>query len=312
MSNINAVNIVSENITVTNLNVTYINGAPYIPNPCNNPCVNGYYVPCSDCNSVCSNGSNVSNCSDCDQDSYIPDECECFVPCNNGGAPGPTGNTGPTGDTGPTGNTGPTGMPGPTGNTGPTGEIGPSFASSVLSFYYDLESGATTITDTGGPGPGYTISTITIDGNSSTVAFVYPNTVYFNETGGGLNPWTYTTLTSNSYSNLNTNIFNVMPYNGIITGVSVNALSWFLNDGIVDIIISNGVTNSATNLTMPNFTSLTFPVTGYTTNIPNNIFSAGDGIACVIKEVNNTWAPSLPFDFQSGIINISVYIKFTG
>jgi hypothetical protein len=69
MSNINA-----NNITVTNLNVTYINGVLYTPNPCSNPCSKGYYVPCPDCDY---NGPDECECGNtcdwCDQEEYIPE-----------------------------------------------------------------------------------------------------------------------------------------------------------------------------------------------------------------------------------------------
>ena len=99
MSNINANNITSQNITVTNLNVTYINGIRYVPNPCNNPCINGYYVPCPDCDYTGPDSCDCGNtCDWCDQEPYVPDECDCFVPCNNGGGGSSgTGYTGPTG-----------------------------------------------------------------------------------------------------------------------------------------------------------------------------------------------------------------------
>lgn len=54
INSLNAKNIVSENITVTNLNVSYIN---------DRPCSSGCYIPCDDC-------------------VYAgPDECECGNPC---------------------------------------------------------------------------------------------------------------------------------------------------------------------------------------------------------------------------------------
>ena len=122
MSNINAKNIISENIIVTNLNVTYINGSPYVVNPCNDPCKKGYYVPCPDCDYNGPDNCDCGNtCDWCDEEPYIPDECECFVPCPDKG-----GKIGPTGMTGPTGNAGPTGETRPTGNVGPTGYSGTS------------------------------------------------------------------------------------------------------------------------------------------------------------------------------------------
>ena len=154
MSYINAKNITSDNITVTNLTVTTINGVPYNVNPCSNSSTSGYYVPCPDCNYQ---GSDECDCGEmCDyvESTYVPDECDCFVPCNNGGGgssgTGPTGAqgaTGPagadgsstgTGATGPTGSMGATGLTGPagadgtstgTGATGPAGETGPTGSS---------------------------------------------------------------------------------------------------------------------------------------------------------------------------------------
>jgi hypothetical protein len=133
MSNLNATNIVSENITVTNLNVKFINGALYTPNPCNNSSNSGYYVPCQDCNYTGPDACECGNsCNWCDEVPYVPDECDCFVPCNNGGSQGGPGSTGPTGPQGAAGsasNTGATGPQGPTcllssnGYTGPTGSI---------------------------------------------------------------------------------------------------------------------------------------------------------------------------------------------
>jgi hypothetical protein len=92
MSNINAKNIISDNITVTNLNVTYINGVKYEANRCGN-CNKGYYVPCPDCDYA---GPDVCDCGEpCD--SHEPDVCDCFVPC--GGGIGPTGPTGQSNQT---------------------------------------------------------------------------------------------------------------------------------------------------------------------------------------------------------------------
>jgi len=114
MSNINA-----QNITVTNLTVTTINGVRYEPNLCGK-CNKGYYVPCPDCNDIVE--KDECECGEsCDP--FIPGECDCFVPCPNGGdsKPGPTG---PTGEIGPAGAVGSTGPMGVTGDTGPTGTPG--------------------------------------------------------------------------------------------------------------------------------------------------------------------------------------------
>ena len=121
MSSINA-----ENITVTNLNVEYINGIPAASfgssngtsgNPCDQP------ENCYDCNE--------SECPQC-----LP------YPENNSGTTGPTGNTGYTG---PTGDTGPTGSQGPTGDTGPTGQKGEDGLSSGLLLYMNFSELITTI-----------------------------------------------------------------------------------------------------------------------------------------------------------------------
>jgi hypothetical protein len=225
------------------------------------------------------------------------------------GPTGETGSTGMTGPTGPTGTTGSTGMTGPTGETGPTGitgAIGPSFASSALSYYFELESGGAT----GGQGPGYTISTETISSSSTTVAYIYPLDIYFNEDGGGSVPWTYATGTVNTYNTgVSSQIFYKMPFNGTITAVTVNNLTWFVTNAQLDIIITSGGTLTSASPNLPAFTSVTFPISGYTQTITNSSFNAGDGLACVIKLSSGSW--TLPFNPQSGIVSVTVYVKFT-
>jgi len=67
MSNINA-----ENITVTNLNVTYINGVRYYANKCANPSTAGYYVSCDGCDD--DNADATSDyCESCD---YVAPEVD--------------------------------------------------------------------------------------------------------------------------------------------------------------------------------------------------------------------------------------------
>jgi hypothetical protein len=102
-----------------------------------------------------------------------------------------------------------------------------------------------------------------------------------------------------------------MPFNGLITGVSVNTMSWFNNNSKLDFIISNGSTGALTSIGvgLPDFTTLTFPIAGYSQTINNPIFNAGDGIACVIKLSSGSWI--LPFDPMSGIVSITIYVKFT-
>ena len=122
MSDINAQNITSQNITVTNLTVSYINGFPYLTNPCNNSCTTGYYVPCPDCDYSGADTCDCGNtCSWCDEEPFIPDDCDCFIPCNNGG--GSQGATGAQGATGPGGGgaQGATGAQGAQGATGAQG-----------------------------------------------------------------------------------------------------------------------------------------------------------------------------------------------
>ena len=117
MSNINA-----QNIIVTNLTVTNINGKPASMICCNyDPC--GQTDDCYDC-------PDENNDNDCDDGCYDCPKCPCVPPLGPQGDTGPTGAQGPTGPTGPTGlgATGPTGAQGPTGPTGlgATGPTGPT------------------------------------------------------------------------------------------------------------------------------------------------------------------------------------------
>lgn len=263
MSNINANNITSQNITVTNLNVTSINGVRYTPNPC----TKGYYVPCPDCDYTGPDSCDCGNtCDWCDQEPYVPDECDCYVP--------------------------------------PICPPNNSLGGGELSYYYDLESGGCLTTD--GVGPGFIIQSITLDNIQQTVAYVYPSVNYFNSKPGGYSPWSYINQIPNTYNTCATNIFYTMPYNGTITGVSVNTLKWFNNIGSLDLVIANGSGFTSTYINLPNFTTSVFPVSGFTNSILNNTFVAGDGIACVIKQVSGD-----PFSPISGLINISVFVKFT-
>ena len=121
MSNINA-----QNIIVTNLTVTNINGKPASMICCNyDPC--GQTDDCYDC-------PDENNDNDCDDGCYDCPKCPCVPPLGPQGPTGETGATGPTGlgetgatgQTGATGSTGATGATGATGSTGYTGEIGPT------------------------------------------------------------------------------------------------------------------------------------------------------------------------------------------
>ena len=297
MSNINAKNIISENITVTNLNVTYINGQPYNSNPCSNPCKKGYYVPCPDCEYTGPDDCDCGNtCDWCDEEEYIPDECECFVPCNNGGG----------------GTQGPTGPTGPTGSTGPTGPIGPSYASSSINYFFDLVSGADDISQ--GQGVGFIIDSPTINGSGTTGAFIYPSVRYFSDIGGGLTPWNYTNSTNNTFNTSTSEIFYTMPFNGEITSVSVNVLSWFdASNGQLDIIKASNNVFTRTNINLPSFSSInpTFPITGYTNNIANPSFSAGEGLACILIQEGSVTPWNIPYPGSTGNIDINVYVKFT-
>lgn len=336
MSNINSKNITSENITVTNLNVTYINGKPYTFNPCSNPCKKGYYVPCPDCDY---NGPDDCDCGNtcdwCDEEEYIPDECECFVPCpDNKGPTGPTGAsiigptgpagengmTGPTGaqgSTGPTGFTGQTGETGPVGPTGyiiaPTGPTGPVYSSSSLSYYFDLVSGAENVNK--GSGPGYIVDTPTINGIPGvTGAFIYPSIRYYSNYGGGTIPWNYTNSSNNTFNSSTSEIFYTMPYNGEITAVSVNTLTWLSSiNGQLDIIKASNNIFTRANVNLPSLSSITptFPITGYTTNIANQSFNAGEGLACILLQENSATPWSIPYPSSEGNIDVTIYIKFT-
>jgi hypothetical protein len=97
MSNINAQNISTENMSVINLVVSYINGKPYQLDSYDS-CKTGYYVACPDCDYIGENQCECGNtCDWCDTEPYIPDECECFVPYEKCSKSGPIGATGPTG-----------------------------------------------------------------------------------------------------------------------------------------------------------------------------------------------------------------------
>jgi hypothetical protein len=99
-----------------------------------------------------------------------------------------------------------------------------------------------------------------------------------------------------------------MPFSGIISAVSVNNLTWFVTNAQLDIIIrSAALTSASPNL--PAFTGVTFPISGYTQTITNPSFNAGDGLACVIKLSSGTW--TLPFSPQSGIVSVTLYVRFT-
>jgi hypothetical protein len=99
-----------------------------------------------------------------------------------------------------------------------------------------------------------------------------------------------------------------MPYNGTITGVSVNNLTWFVTNAQLDIIKISGGSLTSAGPNLPDFTLVTFPISGYTQTISSQSFSSGDGLACVIKE---TSAWTLPFSPISGIVSVTVYVKFT-
>ena len=126
MSSINA-----ENITVTNLTVTYINGKPASSG-------------CSSC-SGCS-CDQTDDCYDCpDENTDCPQCLDLPPPCPQGaqGATGATGAQGATGATGAIGATGATGAQGATGATGATGAQGATGASVINTLQQVLDAGNT-------------------------------------------------------------------------------------------------------------------------------------------------------------------------
>ena len=152
MSNINA-----QNIIVTNLTVTNINGKPASMICCNyDPC--GQTDDCYDC-------PDENNDNDCDDGCYDCPKCPCVPPLGPQGDTGATGATGPTGlgetgATGPTGlgETGATGATGATGfgATGPTGATGYGETGAIGSTGFTGATGATGATgygETGATGP---------------------------------------------------------------------------------------------------------------------------------------------------------------
>ena len=102
-----------------------------------------------------------------------------------------------------------------------------------------------------------------------------------------------------------------MPFNGTISAVSVNNLSWFSLNAQLDIIKCNGISSALTSSgpSLGTFASVTFPISGFTQAITTPLFTAGDGLACVIKQIGGTW--TLPFAPQSGIVSVTVYVRFT-
>jgi len=186
----------------------------------------------------------------------------------------------------------------------------PKITSGNFSYYYDLQSGAQLV-DPSDNGPGYCIDNVNINNNTTQVAFIYPSSAYFNEISGGTNPWSYVSPTIDTFNDsFNTTIFNMMPFKGVITAVSINVLTWFsTKDTSLNIVIADGnpVTYTGVNLGFPNFDSVTFPISGYTTNITNKSFSAGAGIACVIQ---NNGAPWSGFASTSGIISVNVFVNY--
>ena len=146
MSNINA-----QNIIVTNLTVTNINGKPASMICCNyDPC--GQTDDCYDC-------PDENNDNDCDDGCYDFPKCPCVPPLGPQGATGATGSTGygATGATGSTGETGATGSTGPQGDTGATGATGYGETGAIGSTGFTGATGATGFTGetgaTGSTGP---------------------------------------------------------------------------------------------------------------------------------------------------------------
>ena len=90
---------------------------------------------------------------------------------------------------------------------------------------------------------------------------------------------------------------NIRPINGVAS----NSIS---------IGIDAGFTNNGTNVGLSGFlgSGFTFPIAGYTTTIGSPNFSAGDGLACVIRQQVPTW--NIPFGPTGGIISATVYTKF--
>jgi hypothetical protein len=206
-----------------------------------------------------------------------------------------------------------TGATGYTGVTGPTG-LGAGNGAGVYNFYFDLESGADLLSS--GPGPGFIISNPTIDSVNTVCAIIYPNNVYFNENAGTTTSWSngYPVGTNNTWnSSVPTPIFFKIPLNGVITSISVNELTWFTNtNGIIDIILANGTTYRSVGVGLPALSGIspTFPITAYSTTFTNSTnILAGEGLTCVIKQEVSAW--SLPFSPISGLINVTVYVKFT-
>ena len=346
MSNINAQNIASENMTVINLVVTYINGKPY--NGCSQDPSCGFYVACPDCAYIGENQCECGNtCEWCDTEPYIPDECECFVPCVNGsknGTTGPTGSAGYTGETGSTGYTGPTGSAGYTGETGSagytgetgsagyTGPTGPSSGSSnssatSVTYYFDTNSGLNLgpgnlgTNTSGNLGPGciyYNLSTSTTYKNG---AVLYPMDNYFNLVSTGDDPFFTLGRTASQASTMKVTkgfLSYVAPLSGSVVSVNVNSAfcQSYYGGAEFDFIImdSSGALVAGKTTWQPGSSYVSgSQMSGWSTTFSGqNTFKAGDSIFCyIVDPTSNYWGNvSLPLNRDDGIFNISLYLKF--
>jgi hypothetical protein len=321
-----AQNIASENMTVINLVVTYINGKPY----------NGITGSQDPCGNTCDWG-----------EPYIPDECECFVPYenySNNGTTGSTGYTGPTGSAGYTGEIGSTGYTGPTGSAGYTGEIGSvgytgptgprsdssnSSASSATSvtYYFDTNSGLNLgpgnlgTNTSGNLGPGciyYNLSTSTTYKNG---AVLYPMDNYFNLVSTGDDPFFTLGRTASQASTMKVTkgfLSYVAPLSGSVVSVNVNSAfcQSYYGGAEFDFIImdSSGALVAGKTTWQPGSSYVSgSQMSGWSTTFSGqNTFKAGDSIFCyIVDPTSNYWGNvSLPLNRDDGIFNISLYLKF--
>jgi hypothetical protein len=149
-------------------------------------------------------------------------------------------------------------------------------------------------------------------------AFLYPMDNYFNLNSTGNDPFAGVAPSSTGVVPSpgvlvisNCFLAYVAPFNGEVVGVNVNSaysLNYF-NGATFDFIIMDNTSTLTAGLTQwTGGYSSARQMTGWSNTIPNPNFKAGDLIFCYI--VDNGWGVSLPISSDTGIFNVTLYLKF--
>jgi hypothetical protein len=164
-------------------------------------------------------------------------------------------------------------------------------------------------------GPGYSaLQSYDISGNTYSIALIYPLTNYISSAATGTNPLSSAIPgTSSTYATTTDNMAYVAPFAGSIVGMTLNSLSWFSNaissgDAVPAAIVKKSATINLVGFGFPVLSGATLPVWGYSATVTNGSFAAGDVIYVAIRSNSGTW--SLPQIPQTGIVNITLYLKF--